>query len=430
MQMDDMVLVSVDDHVVEPRDLFERHMPAKFRDKAPRNVRVGTRDRWVFEDSFVPMIGMNAVAGRPREEYGMEAGAFSEMREAAWNVHRRIDDMNANGVLGSLCFPSLPGFGGHNFLKYKDREAALATVRAWNDWHFEDWCGSYPDRFIPLAILPLWDGALAAAEMERMARRGVHAVTFPDNPTAFGLPGIHHAEWEPLWKVCADYEVMICCHIGSGPGAPHASSETPINAWIVSMPISIANSAADWLHSRIWQKHPTLKMTLSEGGIGWIPYLVERADITHERHRAWTFSDFGGKLPSEVFREHFVTCFIDETYGMRNIEAIGEDMVCWECDYPHADTTWPESPENLWNAIGSMPDRIINKITHENAMRHYHFDAFARRPKEKATVAALRAEATHVDTRPKALSGAKPATTGSCVTSGDVNRMMQDLAAQ
>src|SRR3546814_10103053 len=100
MQMDDMVLVSVDDHVVEPRDMFERHMPVRYRDLAPRNIRLGTRDRWVFEDSFVPLIGMNAVAGRPRHEYGMVAGPFDEMREAAWHVHKRAEDMNVNGLLG------------------------------------------------------------------------------------------------------------------------------------------------------------------------------------------------------------------------------------------------------------------------------------------------------------------------------------------
>src|SRR3546814_15083662 len=85
--------------------------------------------------------------------------------------------------------------------------------------------------------------------MELMARPGVHALTFPDNPTAWGLPSIHSPEWDALWKTCADYEVMICCHIGSGGGAPHASMDTPIEAWLLSMPIPIANSAADWMHS-------------------------------------------------------------------------------------------------------------------------------------------------------------------------------------
>src|SRR3546814_4147335 len=189
--------------------------------------------------------------------------------------------MNFNGVLGSLCFPSLPCFAGHNFLKYKDRGAGLAAGSAYNDWHFEDWCSPYADRFIPMAVVPLWDGKLAAAEMERMARRGVHALTFPDNPTACGLPSIHSPEWDALWKTCADYEVMLCCHSGSGGGAPHASLDTPIEAWIICMPLPIANSAADWRHSTILQHYPNLRRTPSEGGAAWIPTFHEHA---HKQH--------------------------------------------------------------------------------------------------------------------------------------------------
>src|SRR5690606_3946016 len=143
-----------------------------------------------------------------------------------------------------------------------------------------------------------------------------------------------------------------------------------------------------------------------------IPYFTERADITHDRHREWSHCDFEGKLPSEVFREHNVTCFIDEPYGMRNIDAIGEEMVCWECDYPHADTTWPEAPEFLWRSLTGLSDKIIDKVTHQNAMRLYNFDAFAHRTRAESTVAALRALAMHVDTRPSEnVSGAKPGDT-------------------
>src|SRR3546814_703735 len=170
--------------------------------------------------------------------------------------------------------------------------------------------------------------------------------------------------------------------------------DTPIEAWILSMPISIANSAADWMHSTIWQQYPNLKTTLSEGGIGWIPYFLERADITHDRHGDWSRSDFGGRKPSEVFHDHIVTCFIDESFGVRNIADIGEDMVTWECDYPHADTTWPEAPEFLWPALKSLSADVIDKVTHQNAMRLYYFDPFATRTRAESKVGALRALAT------------------------------------
>src|SRR5680860_1812011 len=129
MNVDDMILVSVDDHVVEPPDLFERHLPAKYRDVAPHVVHKedGT-DVWQFLEIEVPNIGLNAVAGRPPEEYGIEPTSFDELRPGCFDVEARVLDMSANGVLGSLCFPSLPGFAGRLFAALEDKDAALALA--------------------------------------------------------------------------------------------------------------------------------------------------------------------------------------------------------------------------------------------------------------------------------------------------------------
>ena len=120
--------------------------------------------------------------------------------------------------------------------------------------------------------------------------------------------------------------------------------------------------------------------------------VLERADRTFEMHSTWTLQDFGGKLPSEVFREHFLTCFISDPVGVQLRHEIGIDNICWECDYPHSDSMWPNAPEELWGVIEryAVPDADINKITHENAMRWYSFDPFAYVPREQATVGALR----------------------------------------
>ncbi|WP_242129576.1 amidohydrolase family protein [Sphingobium sp. Sx8-8] len=427
MKMDDMVLVSVDDHVIEPRDMYEGRMPARFADRAPKVVRTAKgRDVWTVDGKPSPMIGMNAVAGRQKHEYGMEAGSYSEMREAAWHVDRRIDDMNANGVLGSLCFPSFPSFAGRVFIDLPDKDYALACIQAYNDWHLESWCGAHSDRLIPLALLPLWDAELSAKEVRRIHAKGTNTVTMPDNPAQIGLPSIHAESWEPLWKAIADTDMMITAHMGTGNAAPHASPETPIDSWILSMPISIANAASDWIHMKIWERYPNMRITLAEGGIGWIPYFLERADITHDRHHEWTQANFGGKLPSEVFKKHFVTCFIEERFGVRNLADLNEDMVTWECDYPHADTTWPRAPEVLWEAVHDLPDATLNKITHLNAMREYKFDPFATRKREESTVGALRALARDVDVTPRDMGGVTPGDPSRRVTSGDVSRMLAE----
>lgn len=432
MQLEDMILVSVDDHTIEPRDAFARHMPSKFKGREPKNVHIDGRDVWMFEGKAWGYMGLNSVVGRPKEEYGMEPLSYEHMRAGTYSVKDRVDDMNANGVLGSVCFPTFPGFAGQKFQAHPDRDVTLAAMQAYNDWHVQDWCGAAPGRFIPMIMIPMWNMDAAAEEVRRHAKDGVHAITFPDNPAALDYPSIHNDYWDPLWKACADNNVVVNCHIGTGNHAPHASDESPIDAWITSMPISIANAAADWIWAPMWKKFPDLRMALSEGGIGWVPYLLERADFTNQHHEAWTHATFGGEKPSDIFKRHIITCFIEDIYGLRNLEFMNEDMVCWECDYPHSDCTWPKSAESAWESLKHLTDEQINKITHLNTMREYSYDPFSIMDKKDCTVAALRKTAAHVEILPRpGMGGAAPEGQGErIVTSGDINRMFAAASAE
>ena len=157
------------------------------------------------------------------------------------------------------------------------------------------------------------------------------------------------------------------------------------------MPMNICTAAADILWSRAVRNFP-VKFALTEGGTGWIPYFLERVDRTYDQHHTWTGQEFDGKLPSEVFREHFLTCFIVDSVGVELRHTIGIDNICWELDYPHGDSEWPRPGEVLMEAAAGVPDAELNQMTHENAMRWYSFDPFSVRPKEKCNVASLRAE--------------------------------------
>jgi predicted TIM-barrel fold metal-dependent hydrolase len=167
-----------------------------------------------------------------------------------------------------------------------------------------------------------------------------------------------------------------------------------MDVMITLQPMNICMAAADLVWSRVFKEYPTLKVALSEGGTGWIPYFLDRLDRTFDMNSSWTGQDFGGKLPSDIIREHFMTCFITDPVGLAMYEEIGEENMCWEMDYPHSDSSWPGAPDEFaaQAAKYKVPDRVIDKITHENAMRLYQFDPFAIRPKERSTVAALRAE--------------------------------------
>jgi predicted TIM-barrel fold metal-dependent hydrolase len=426
MKPEDLILVSVDDHVVEPPNIFDQHLAAEHKARAPRVVhKKDGSDVWVFEGEQIPNIGLNAVVGRPPEEYGMEPTAFEQLRPGTYDVHERIRDMNANGVLASMCFPSFPGLCGALFFRQPDKQLSRVILQAYNDWHINEWCGAYPGRFIPLALLPLWDPQLMAEEVRRVARKGCHAVSFTESPDSLGLPSLHNPHWDPFWAACADEGTVVCIHIGSGAGMKFSSMDAPVDVMITVQPIACVNCAADLLWSRVLKDFPTLRIAMSEGGIGWIPYFLERADYVHQHHHAWTHQDFGGKKPSQVWREHMITCFIDDPVGVRNRHGVGIETITWECDYPHSDTTWPQSPEILARSFDGVPDDEVRKITHENALRFFRVDPFRHRPKEKCTAGALRAESPDVDLSVRSQGGKAPTAERRPVTTQDV---LQQLA--
>jgi predicted TIM-barrel fold metal-dependent hydrolase len=398
MQIDDLILISVDDHVVEPPDMFKGHIPERYKDRAPKVItKEDGTDTWVFEGHEATNVGLNAVAGRPPDEYGIEPTRFSEMRPGCFDIHERVKDMDANGVLASMNFPSYPQFCGQYFARAEDKDLGLASLRAYNDWHVDEWCGEYPGRMIPLSLPPIWDPDEMSAEVRRMSKKGCRAVTFSENPEKLGYPSFHSDHWDPFWKACSDEGTVICLHIGSSSQVVVTSLDAPIDTLITLQPMNIVQAAADLLWSPVLRRFPDITFALSEGGIGWIPYFLERVDAVYRHHRAWTHQDFGKKSPSEVFLDRILTCFIEDAFGLKCRGELNTDMITWECDFPHSDSTWPESPEVLANQLQGLPEDDVARITHRNAMRVFSFDPFSHISPDDATVGALRGRATDVD---------------------------------
>ncbi len=227
MQQDDMVLVSVDDHVIEPPDMFEHHLPAKWADDAPRVVTEGTKNQWVYRGKPAGLVGLNAVVGWPPMEWNSEPSGFAEMRPGAYDIHERVRDMDRNGVLASMCFPTFAGFSGGHLIQFRD-ETTTAVIQAYNDWHIDEWCGTYPGRFLPLAIAPIYDRDAAVAEIRRVAAKGARGIAMPEMPHIDDLPSYHDEDhWGPIWAAMSDTGLAMTLHIGMGlrsltfaPGAP------------------------------------------------------------------------------------------------------------------------------------------------------------------------------------------------------------------
>jgi predicted TIM-barrel fold metal-dependent hydrolase len=389
-------IISVDDHVVEPAHTWERWLPAKFRDRGPRIERRhigGMRhigggayeqtfddsgpeaDCWVYEDLVYIHKRHVAAVGFSRDEMTMSPITYDEMRPGCYEPRARVEDMTANWVDGSMSFPTFPRFCGQTFAEAKDKELAEACVYAYNDFMVEEWCGDSGGVLIPLCIVPLWDADLAAAEVRRNAERGVRAVCFSEIPPHLGLPSIHGDYWEPFFTACEETGTVICMHIGSSSRMPATSADAPV---AVAATLSFNNAMAslsDWLFSGKLVTHPRLKIAYSEGQIGWLPYALERADDVWLEHRAWAgVSDIIPEPPSTYFRRQVYGCFFRDQHGVNSLADIGVDRVTFETDYPHTDSTWPDTKKIAEEMFAGLSADTVYRICRGNALEMLGLD--------------------------------------------------------
>ena len=379
-------VISCDDHIVEPPDAFEGRVPAKFADRAPRIVEDDQRrQNWVYDGQVLPNVGFNAVIGRPVDEYSFDPTRFDEMRRGAWDVAARVHDMDLNGIYASLNFPSfLPGFAGQRLQSStNDRELAIACTRAWNDWMIESWRGHAPDRFIAAQLPLMHDPEVEAAEVRRNAERGFAAITFTEAPHLLGLPTLHSGYWDPLMAACAETETVVCLHVGSSSTSPATAPDAPsdaVGALFFAYPMF---AAVDWLYSMIPVRFPDIRICLSEGGIGWVAGLIDRLDHMRRYDTMYgTFNDVG-MSPSEVLKRNFWFCAIDDPSSYMQRDIIGIENIMVESDYPHCDSTWPDTQRILREQLAGLPDEDVERITWRNAselFRHPVPEAIQRDP--------------------------------------------------
>jgi len=387
-------IISVDDHVIEHATVWRDRLPAKYRNVGPRVMQqrghmnyVGgifsyepsddgeLCDWWLYEDKRIPQTRLSAAVGFDRDEVKVTGITYEEMRKGCWDPKARLEDMDVNHVEASLAFPSFPRFCGQTFMEAKDKELSDLCVKAYNDWMVEEWCGDSGGRLIPLIIIQLWDAHLAAEEVRRNAARGVHAVCFSEIPPYLNLPSIHTGYWEPLFRACSETQTTICMHIGSSSKMPSTSVDAPA---AVGSTLTFGNamaSLADWLFSGWLVRLPELRIAYSEGQIGWIPYILERADKVWEDNRAWGgVADIVPGPPSSYYYRQVYGCFFDDEHGLDSLAKVGVDNITFETDYPHSDSTWPHTLETAKKLMGHLDDETIRKLVRGNAIRMLSLD--------------------------------------------------------
>ncbi|MFI5718898.1 amidohydrolase family protein [Nocardia sp. NPDC051750] len=383
-------MISVDDHVLEPPNVWVDRVPSKDRDRAPHmEADDSGMDYWVYDGKKLPSSGLSAVVGKSKEEFSPEPVPYSEMAPGCYDATARVADMNRAGVLASLCFPSVTRFCGQLFYEASDREFGFTCLQAYNDWMIEEWCGAAPGRYIPLILIPLWDPMLATKEMERCADKGATSFAFSENPEPLGLPTIHDLDgyWDPVMAAANDLEMVVSMHVGSSSTLPQICSNAPFMANLTWGATRTSGTMLSFLFSGLFQRFPKLKIALSEGEAGWAPYFLERAEQVLDKQRHWVkrgqvFADHAGSGAIDLdnldlrgdFRDHIYLCIIDDAHAIASLGEIPEDNLMCETDYPHSDTTFPDSIQVVKNRIGHLSPETQYKILRGNAERLYRFE--------------------------------------------------------
>jgi predicted TIM-barrel fold metal-dependent hydrolase len=363
-------IISVDDHLVEPRHLFEGRLPQRLQDRAP-HVRETSKGHeiWVFDGQKFDQVGLNAVVGRSPEIGVMEPLRFDQMRPGCYDPAARVVDMDLGGIWASVNFPSqITGFCGSVYSACSDPELGVACVQAFNDWYLEEWVQAFPGRFVPMGITYLADPGQGAAEIRRNAERGVVAVSLPEQPHRLGYPSLHSGWWDPVLQACAETGTVVCLHVGSS-GMMDMALDGPLVQLGATLFSSMSyNACVDWVWSGVAVRYPELRIAMSEGGIGWVPMLADRLDFmcggAGHGIDGWNGGDV---TPTDVLLRNFWFCSIDDPSIWPIRDRIGVDHLMVEVDYPHADSTWPDTPQLLARRLADLPVEDQRKICHQNA---------------------------------------------------------------
>jgi predicted TIM-barrel fold metal-dependent hydrolase len=395
-------MISVDDHVMEPKELWQEQLPASLRERGPRTVREKVKlsfkgghygfernaedgqwcDVWLFDDLVTPTGLLHAPAGVPRDEQRNIPAVYEDFRDGTWDQTARLADMDLNHVDAAINYPNIfPRFAGQGFLERSDKELALACLRIYNDWMIDDWCaGAGKGRLIPLTLVPLWDPALAAEEVRRCAAKGSYAIAFSENVAKLGQPSLYSGAWDVLWEACQETDTSVSMHIGSSSSMPTTSDDAPLATSMSMYAQNAQGSLCDWVFSGSLERFPELTIAYAESQVGWMPFQLERMDAVWRDGRGDV--DNVKTLPSEQVKGRVYGCVFDDLHGLINRDAVGTDHILWETDYPHSDGTFPHSRKiahELFTAAG-MNAQECRMVLRSNAVKAYGLDRYGVKP--------------------------------------------------
>jgi len=338
------VMFSADSHVIEPAGLWARELPASLRDRAPK------------------------LGGRRGSD-----------QEGAMEKDLRVQEMARDGVVGEVLYPT----HALRVLGLDDVELEEACCRVYNDWLMV-YCSAAPDRLIGLALISMYNIDHAIEELERCRNGGLKGSTIWQVPDP-ELPWLSD-HYERFWAASQDLEMPVGLHILSGFGYSRARGSSGTNAGELTgrslaeqqrtsvnvKLIQSVNTLYDFIFGGALDRYPRMKLVLAENEIGWLPFVLEQWDYYYLRHGENKSADEKmSRMPTEYFHDQVYATFFNDAVGGHLLSWWGEDNCMWSSDYPHGNTTWPNSREIVARDLGLMPEEIRGKLVRGNVARLY-----------------------------------------------------------
>jgi predicted TIM-barrel fold metal-dependent hydrolase len=364
-------LISADSHVVEPRDLWLKRLPERFRHQAPQVVSKDVGDFFA-----VPNTGMglkpvgtegamiaDKIAGSIERAVGYR---FEQQRPGAYDPVARLADQDSQGVEAEVVYPgwlivhSIPDF-----------DLKVACIQAYNDWLFEDFCSHAPDRLLGAVAVPVGDGPIgpAIAEAQKWVARGARTLMLPQ-----AVPGKAWGDphFEPMWDAFEELGVPVAFHQAAGQVAVFDDKTAPGVFWTVALgnKISLGWVFMQLVYGGVPDRHPGIEFVLVEGGIGWIAFQLNTMDHLFGDHHRWMTPNLSLK-PSEYFWRQFSATFEDDRPGILTLDMLDDGRLMWAGDYPHTEGNFPYAQEQVAKDFAGVPDEVRRKITYGNAAGLY-----------------------------------------------------------
>jgi predicted TIM-barrel fold metal-dependent hydrolase len=378
-------VVDADSHWSEPPDLFSSRAPAKYRDRLPHVETIDGEPTWVFDGHPVGRASAGAVIGRDglkaSSAVALDTWTNKDVHVGAYDPKERLKVLDEFGIDAQVIFPSTIGLGGQDLGMVDDDFLRVLAIEVYNDGMAEIQAES-DNRLLPLPLMPAWDVDACVREAQRVAGLGCRGVNMTSDPQDLGAPDLANRAWDPFWEVVADLELPVHFHIGASITAmtffgkyPWESQARGVQLAIGGTMLFIGNArvVVNTILSGVFDRHPKLQMVSVESGVGWIPFILEAIDYEMAENAPEELAKLS-KAPSEYFQSNLFATFWFE--NNRNklpelIEAVGEDRILFETDFPHPTCLYPNPLEAVEQKMATLSDETRRKILGENARKLY-----------------------------------------------------------